>query len=417
MARKSIKRTSPPLFPEHSFEEHQWRLNRARKFMKEDNLDVLVLARNVNAFYMTGSRFVFVGMDAPMALSPQTAAVVTPETDIYSQRFGVFDNDEVGLHTAWGEHLEFYDDDAELVNILKDYGLRRGSRVGVEWGPGLCLGINPLKFLGLKSTLENGLGAQIVDATPTIWKMTAVKSKLEIERMRVAVKAAATAMQRVYDAIEIGMIETEVSRMASLYMLEAGADKLSHAQVMAIGEGLAFNSCDAVDRRIEKGFVHLDIGAKYRRYGSDINRGIFLGRKPTSDEEKLYECRKGMNEVMEKTIKPGVCVDDVLSRMKQYATSQGCHLMDFGGHPFGGHGIGLENYQQPGIMPSSLQPTFQDKNGKFLFEEGMMFTFEMGVEIPGKKLPFFNVEDDVVVSATGIENMCSTLSRELRVKL
>lgn len=417
MARKTIKKTSAPLFPEHPQQEHQWRLDRARRFMKEDKLDVLVLARNVNVFYMTGSRFVFIGMDAPVALAPQTVAIVTPETDIYSQRFGTFDNDEVSLHTAWAEHLESYDDDRELINVLKDYGVRRGSRIGIEWGPGLCLGINPIKFMGLKATIENDIGAEVVDGTPTIWKMMAVKSKLEIERMQVAVTAAAKAMKRVYDAIEIGMIETEVSRMASQFMLEAGAEKVSHAQVMAIGEGLAFNSCDAVDRKIEKGFVHLDIGAKYRRYSSDINRGIFLGRRPTKDEENLYACRKGMNELMEQTIKPGVCVDDVLAKMKKYAEQQGCRLMEFGSQPFGGHGIGLENYQQPGIMPSALQPTFQNKEGKFLFEEGMMFTFEMGVEVPGKTLPFFNVEDDVVITATGVNNMSSAISRDIRVKV
>ena len=51
--------------------------------MEEDDLDALVLARNVNVFYMTGSRFVFVGMDAATPLAPQTTAIITPDADIY----------------------------------------------------------------------------------------------------------------------------------------------------------------------------------------------------------------------------------------------------------------------------------------------------------------------------------------------
>src|SRR5687767_1762435 len=137
MARKRVARTSPPLYPEHPLDEHQWRIARARQMMAADGLDALLVGRNVNVFYFTGSRFVFVGMDAPVALAPQTTAVITRDADIYCQRFGPFDTDEVGLHTTTSESLEYYDDEFELVNILRDYGVGRGARIGTEWGSGL----------------------------------------------------------------------------------------------------------------------------------------------------------------------------------------------------------------------------------------------------------------------------------------
>jgi Xaa-Pro aminopeptidase len=419
MARKRLKRTSDPLYPEHPMSEHQWRIERARRIMREDNLDALVLARNVNVFYATGSRFVFVGMDAPVALAPQSMAIITQDADIYSQRFGPFDSDEVALHTTVSESLELYDDELELVNILKDYGIGRGARIGTEWGPGLTVGINPIKFLTLKQKVAEELGAEIVDATTSIWKMTAVKSPLEIERMKVAVGAAARAMERVYDMIEIGMNELDVARKARKFMIEEGGDNVSHAQVMAEGDG-AVNllSCDAVDRSIGKGWVHLDIGCKYKRYGSDINRGIFLGREPTEAEQKLYACRKGINEVMDQTIKPGESIDDLLIKMKEYVESQGCIMKEIGGNLFGGHGIGLEPYQRPNLVPSDAQPEFKNEEGKVLFEPGMMFTYEMALDLPGaSSMPFFNIEDNIVVTENGVENMNEDLSRELRVKL
>lgn len=416
MARKSVKRTSEPLYPEHPPSEHQRRVSRARQTMIDDKLDALILARNVNVFYMTGSRFVFVGMDAPVALAPQTTAIITQEADIYCQRFGPFDTDAVGLHTTLSESLEFYDDESELLNILKDYGIRSGARVGIEWGTGLCTGINPIKFLQLKEAMENELNIEIVDGTITIAKTMAIKSTLEIERMRVAVEAAARAMDRVLNYIEIGMSEAEVSTKVSQFMLEEGGERISHAQVMGQGGGLRFGSCDALDRNIEKGWVNLDIGCKFRRYGSDINRGVFLGREPTPEEMRLYECRKGVNDLLDQIIKPGVIMDDVIAQMKDFVERRGCVLKKNRGAYFAGHNIGLENYQPPSFAPSYLQPAFQNEEGKVAFESGMMFTYEMPVELPGCNAAF-NIEDDVLVTNDGVENMNSMLSREVRVKI
>ncbi|HBY96052.1 MAG: Xaa-Pro peptidase family protein [Ardenticatenaceae bacterium] len=416
MARRTLTRTSPPLFPEHPESEHRWRIDRARSIMREHNIDALVLSRNVNVFYATGSRFVFVAKDGPVGIAPQSAAIITQDADVYCQRFGPFDSDEVALHTTLSESLEQYTDEMELVGILNDYGVRRGDRVGFEWGPGLCTGINPLKFETLKQRIENEVGAEVVDSTPTLWKLTAVKSPLEVERMKVAVAAAARAMERVYDAIEIGMNELEVSRMVSRFMLEEGGEGVGHAQVMARGDGtLRFGSCNALDRAIERGWVNLDIGATYKRYHSDINRGLFLGREPTADERKLYEVRVGADEVLDRVIKPGVCVDDALAAMKQYIEDQSCVLQENRGVLFGGHGIGMESYQRPNLAPSSAMPELQNADGKVLFEPGMMFTYEMPIRLPGSDA-FFNVEDDVVVTETGVENMNAMIGRDLRVK-
>lgn len=419
MARKRLTRTGPPLYPEHPMAEHELRVRRAREIMQEDKLDALLLARNVNVYYATGTRFVFAGWEGPSALAPQTAAIITKDADIYCQRFGPFDSDEVALHTTTSSQIELYDDESELVNILKDYGIRRGARVGTEWGSGLCVGINPIKFVAIKKQIEDEVGARVVDGTTSIWKWTAIKSPLEIDRLRVAAGAAARALNRVYDALEVGMNELDVARMASKFMLEEGGDVVSHAQVMAEGDGSAtFQSCNALDRTVTEGWVHLDAGCKFMRYGSDINRGIFLGREPTDREVKLYECRRGVNDLMDRVMKPGVVIDDLLAEMKAYVESQGCILKEMNGNLFGGHGLGLEPYQRPNLVPSRLQPEFQNADGKVVLREGMVFTYEMPVEMPGDGyMPFFNTEDDVVVTKDGVENLNAEISRDLRVKV
>src|SRR4051794_13398466 len=114
MARRTLTRTTTPLYPDHPGSEHRWRIGRTRQMMHDDNLDALVYSRNVNVFYATGTRFVFVGMESPTNMAPQSTAIITRDADVYCQRFSAFDTDDVPLHTTWSESLELYTDELEL---------------------------------------------------------------------------------------------------------------------------------------------------------------------------------------------------------------------------------------------------------------------------------------------------------------
>jgi Xaa-Pro aminopeptidase len=388
--------------------------------MEVAGLDAIVFSRNVNVYYITGSRFVFVGFDAPLALAPQTTAIVTKDADIYCQRFGSFDSDDVSIDTALSESIENYDSELELPNILSDYGIGAGDRIGIEWGPGMCTGINPLMFLELRDQLETGLGVEVVDSNPLVRSLMAVKSPLEVERMSMAVGAAARAMNRLYNQIELGMDAREIARTMSRLMLEEGAQTPNHAQVMSEGDGSQeLKSCDPVDQPLAPGWVHLDFGCRVGRYASDINRGLFLGRKPTEREEEVYAVRRGVNDLLDTLIRPGVSIDSVAQAAKEYVESKGMEISTFGGHTFTGHSIGMELYMGPHLVSRGAQPALVGVGDRddVLFESGMMFTFECTVSLPnGERAPFFNVEDDVIVTEDGVHNMSNEASRDLVVK-
>lgn len=416
MVRHPIERSAEPKFPEHPKREHTNRVTRLRELMEEDGLDAVVLGRNIHVFHLSGSRFVFVSWEGPNAISPQTTVIITPDEDIYCQRYGPFDSEDVPIHTAHNETIECYDDETELVNILDDYGISSGDRIGTEWGrEGLTNFINPLKFQDIKTEIESELGAEIVNANPTMWKLMGVKSDLEVDRMRTAVNAAGDAMNRIFEEIEVGMNQLEVSQRVKELMLEAGADDPSHAQVMANTGNINLRSCLPVDHPIKEGWVSFDIGAYYKRYRSDINRGAFIGREPTEDERKLHRVRAGINRVLDETIAPGVPFDDAIEAVQNYVDEEGVILKKNHGTPWLGHNIGLENYNPPNLVPSEHQPEFQNEEGQVLFQPGMMFTYEMPVDLPGVETPFFNVEDDIVVTDSGVEVMNDQVGRELRV--
>jgi Xaa-Pro aminopeptidase len=381
-----------------------------RKIMKQENLDALLLARNVDVFYATGIRFVFVVDDTPLV--PQSTALITQDEVIYSGRLGPFDTTAVAVDTSVVDLFEYVDTELQLVDIMKKYGVGKGDRIGTEIGEGRPLGILPTTFEALKKRVWDKLSAQFVDAHAAIWKMRAVKSKTEVERMRKAVVASAKAMERCYGIVEIGMNELELARRASMFMLEEGAEKISHAQVMAHydDEPLPFDSCAPLDRKIRPGYVSLDLGARCQGYTADVNRGIMLGRKLTEDERKLYECRVGFDELMEKSIKPGVSTDELLTKAVEYVTESGCTIAE----RWAGHGIGLEIHERPELAPAVAQPEFQNDSGQVILEPGMTFTFEPA--ITRGKYTGFDIEDDIVVTDTGCEVMNAFLGRELCIK-
>jgi Xaa-Pro dipeptidase len=419
MARMTLARPRAPLFPDTPQAEHDLRVARARELMKLEGLDAVIFARNVNVYYMTGSRFVFVGFDQPMALAPQTTAVLTQDADIYCQRFGPFDSDDVSIDTTLSESFEHYDSELELPNILADYGIGSGSRVGIEWGRGMCTGINPVMFLELQAKFQAN-GIELVDSNPLVRTLMAVKSPLEIERMSKAVGAAARAMNRLYDQIALGMQAREVARIVSGLMLDEGAQNTGHAQVMSEGAGAnELKSCDPVDQPLETGWVHLDFGCKVGRYASDINRGLFLGRKPTAREEEIYNVRRGVNDLLDTLIKPGASIEGTVLAAQKYVEDNGLEFSIIGGFPFTGHSIGMENYVGPNLVPNAGQPRLVGvaEGEDLTFQEGMMFTFECTTTPPdGEKSPFFNTEDNVVVTSDGVKNMSAEVSRDLVVK-
>ena len=75
------------------------------------------------------------------------------------------------------------------MDVLKKYGVSKGYRIGTELGPGHRNGLVPFNLNIIKQRLWDEKSAQIVNASMSILKTRAVKSKLEIDRMRKSVEA------------------------------------------------------------------------------------------------------------------------------------------------------------------------------------------------------------------------------------
>jgi Xaa-Pro aminopeptidase len=398
-----VKRSAPPSFPDFPRKEFEWRLGRARMLMEMDGLDALLLTQNLHVYYMTGIQSV--SICRPDHPYPQPMVLVTMD-DVVLARRGNPERDLIGKETTWVENLEYIGGEPDIAGTIREYGLGRGDRVGTEMGPGMRNGLTPLNRETIERRLLKDYSVEVVNGSPTIWKMRGVKSSLEIDRMRVSVEATAKSMDRCLDIFEEGMNQLDLARKAAVFMIEEGATMVDNMQVY----DPPFSGAMALDREIQEGYTGLDLSSIYKYYVSDLYRLAILGGEPTREEWELYKCRSGVNQVIQDAIKPGVSTDEVIAKMEEYVEERGCTVGQSAGH-----GIGLEAHELPGLYPASSQPIFKNQEGKVIIEEGMMFAIEPSVSHP--EVPYrFNCEDNVVVTSSGCENMNNFLSRELRVR-
>jgi Xaa-Pro aminopeptidase len=150
---------------------------------------------------------------------------------------------------------------------------------------------------------------------------------------------------------------------------------------------------------LQKGdYIFFDVGCTYDGYRADIGRIYAMG-EPSEKLRKLYHASKeGQTRAFE-LLTPGRPVREVFEGACERVREAGIphyqrrHI---------GHGIGIEWYDQPILIPES----------RFTIEAGM--TLE--VETPYYEVGFGGtmIEDTVLVTADGVKNY-TTLDRDLRV--
>ena len=240
--------------------------------------------------------------------------------------------------------------------------------------------------------------ANLIDVSKSVKATRMVKDEAEINTLRIACKIASEVAELMIDFIEPGMKEYEVAAEMSYEMQKRGAVGPSFETIMAFGKNSAEPHYSAGDVVLEKGqFVLMDFGALYKRYCSDITRTYICG--PISDKHrKIYETVAEAQRLALEEIKVGVSCAVPHNVAAEYIDST-----EFKGlftHGLG-HGLGLAVHDGGGFNPKAEDT---------IMEDGMVFTVEPGIYLPG--FGGVRIEDDIVVRKDGPEFL-TTARRDL----
>lgn len=213
------------------------------------------------------------------------------------------------------------------------------------------------------------------------------KDAYEIEMLLEAGKYADKILAQVSTKLKPGISEKQAKfELLRATYLEQGV--MGEAFDFQVSSGIHSANPHGVtdDKEIQLGEpIVIDFGVIYNHYRSDISRTFFVGT-PTAELEKIYGIVLEAQKAAIERVKPGVPVKDIDLAARDIITEAG-----YGQYFLNrtGHGLGLDVHE-----PISIH----DKS-EHLLEEGMVFTVEPGIYIPG--LGGVRIEDDIAVTKDG----------------
>lgn len=250
------------------------------------------------------------------------------------------------------------------------------------------------QYLFLKELIP---GSEFIDISKSVRMTRLIKDEEEIESLRKACQIASEAVEEIIPFLEIGVKEFEVAAELCYIMQKKGASGPSFSTIVAFEKKAAEPHYAAGDAILKKGdFILMDFGALYKRYGSDITRTFFAG-KPTEKQRDIYETVRNAQKLAFDNIRTGVKGGDVHNLVSDFINST-----EYKGkftHGLG-HSIGLAIHDGSGLTPAV----------DLTLEEGMVFTVEPGIYIPG--YGGVRIEDNIVVRRDGPE-LLTTATREI----
>ncbi|WP_297475625.1 Xaa-Pro peptidase family protein [Thermococcus sp.] len=339
------------------------RLEKFVRLMKERGFDGALISPGTNLYYLTGLQVHETG-------ERLTVLVVSSDGDYRLLAPSLYENVVRDFPvTFWRDGENPYE---KLAWILAEFELSSG-RLLVE---------DTMRADWLINILRVGnRGFDFYPLSSVIRELRMRKDRHEIELMKHAAKVVDRVFEELLSWDLLGMRESELALKIELRIREL-SDGISFEPIVASGENAANPHHAPGNRRLRKGdMVILDYGAKWKGYCSDITRTIAIG-KPN---EKLVEIYKVVREAQEKAyreVREGVKAKEIDAAARETIAKAG--YGKYFTHRTG-HGLGLDVHEEPFIGP----------DGEVTLENGMTFTIEPGIYVPG--LGGVRVEDDVAV--------------------
>jgi Xaa-Pro aminopeptidase len=292
---------------------------------------------------------------------------------------------------AWEvEGWEVVIEKRERVQALK----RMGRKLGIK-----TLGVEDTVSLGFAESLRKAF-KRIRPMRGVIEKLRAVKDEEEVEAIEGAVRVAEEAFRRVRPHIRAGVSEKAIALRLEERLRRAGSEGLPFDIIVAAGENSALPHARPSSRRLRAGdLVIVDWGARLGGYCSDMTRSFLLKGKGLARKKEIYSLVLDANR---RAVEKAGAGEDTASidRAARDVIKRGGYGDCFG-HATG-HGVGLDVHERPGISW---------RRGTKV-REGMVFTVEPGVYVPG--LGGVRIEDLIAVGPGGKREL-TTLSRKMEI--
>ena len=212
----------------------------------------------------------------------------------------------------------------------------------------------------------------VAGASDMLREQRAVKLDCELDLIAKAQSITDAAFQHILGFITPERTEREVALELEFFMRKMGAESVAFDTIAVSGASSSLPHGVPQDKKLSRGFLTMDFGARYNGYCSDMTRTVVIG-KADSDIKKVYDTVLKAQLTALESIHEGMsCREtDIIARDIITAAGYGKCF----GHSLG-HGVGMYIHEFPSLS--------QRADDQAVLKRGNVVTVEPGIYIEGK---------------------------------
>jgi D-alanyl-D-alanine dipeptidase len=359
------------------------RLKRAAAAMQASGVDALVLCPGADLLYFTGFEHGHAGerLLALVLRADGSSRWVVPAMNV----------PQVEAHARPGQTIRAWTD-------------------GEWYHPALREVLSDARHVGFDDEARAGFLLDLVTLTnaPRVTRASAItrslricKDPAELAALRAAGKTVDDTIGEAISFCRAGRKESDVDADLRAAMLRRSPESTVAFTIIASGPNAALPHHETASRAIERGdVVVVDFGTRRNGYHSDITVTCSAGEPRDPEVRKVYRVVWEAQQAAVRTVRPGVACGEVDRAARSVIESAGY------GQYFlhrTGHGLGVQVHEPPFLVAGNPE----------LLEEGMVFSIEPGIYLPGR----FGVRLEIIASvgARGAELVNAPSAPELPV--
>jgi Xaa-Pro aminopeptidase len=378
--------------------------------------DVIILAGNVSvqrshdasyAFEQEANFWYLTGINAPgwwVIIKNDKSFLIAPDVDEVHRIFDGSLSDKDAVAISGVDAVLTHSAGEVLLSEMKEAGMSISSLGDDPYAGHYDFSLNPGPTQ-MKTTLLELFG-EITDCRRILAKQRAIKTPKEIELMRASIALTVEAFEKVRSNIDTYGYEYEIEADFSYHFRRGGAVGHAYDPIVATGK----NACTLhygknQDALIDGDLVLLDIGARLNGYAADISRTYAHGKVSERHRAVHAQVADAHHQIIA-LLRPGLLVKDYFEHVDAIMQTALKNLdllkseedyRTYFPHSIS-HGLGIDVHDSLGSPET--------------FEAGMVLTVEPGIYIPKEGIGV-RIEDDILITATGNENLSASLSTDL----